>query len=144
MEKSFEVVKTGNDKGKFKLEVNKVIKCEASQATDDLLKEIAAVGSFTWTPFRLVIQLMNQNIPFIVEANLLLFLAPSFLASIISFSQELCFTTLNVREGRAVEIGVISPDLHLVRSSHILFSISRLASGFCCVVMVVMAWELLL
>ena len=30
------------DKGKFKLEINKVIKCEASQATDDLLKEIAA------------------------------------------------------------------------------------------------------
>lgn len=27
MEKSFEVVKTGNDKGKFKLEINKVIKC---------------------------------------------------------------------------------------------------------------------
>ena len=42
MEKSFEVVKTGNDKGKFKLDINKVIKCDASQATEDLLKETAA------------------------------------------------------------------------------------------------------
>ena len=42
MEKSFEVVKTGNDKGKFKSDINKVIKCDASQATEDLLKEIAA------------------------------------------------------------------------------------------------------
>lgn len=104
---------------------------------------MAAVGGFTWTLFRLVIQLMNQIIPFIVEANLLIFLAPSFLTSIISFSRKLCFTTLNGREGRAVEIGVTSPDLHLGWSSHVFFSISRLASGFCCVVMAVMAWELL-
>ena len=42
METSFGIVKKGNDKGKFKLEINKVIKCEASQATDNLLREIAA------------------------------------------------------------------------------------------------------
>ena len=42
MEKSFDIVKKGNDKGKFKLECNKVLKCEASQAIDKLLRKIAA------------------------------------------------------------------------------------------------------
>lgn len=44
MKKSFGRVKKGNDKGKFKLEVNKVIKSEASQATDNLSRE-AATGA---------------------------------------------------------------------------------------------------
>lgn len=35
------LVKKGNNNGKFKLEINKVIKYEAGQATNNLLREVA-------------------------------------------------------------------------------------------------------
>lgn len=41
MKKSLGRVKKGNDKGKFKLEVTKVIKYEASESTGNLLREVA-------------------------------------------------------------------------------------------------------